>query len=60
MNLSLELLRAEAAVTGFRRDMLEKVAHPPGQAVGQHRAGAVLTREIPLRAPHRAHTIRMA
>ena len=41
MNLSLELLRAEAAVTGFRLDMLEKVAHPPGQAVGQHRAGAV-------------------
>lgn len=27
MNLSLELLRAEAAVTGFRLDMLEKVAH---------------------------------
>ena len=25
MNLSLELLRAEAAVTGFRLDMLEKV-----------------------------------
>ena len=27
MKLSLELLRAEAVLTGFRLDMLEKVAH---------------------------------